>query len=52
MLGRLSAVGLLALFWVPMSGHPAAPLMFSLVSVFFVTTLLEPVFLIRPSPTR
>jgi hypothetical protein len=52
MLGRLMAVGTLALFWVPWAGLPAAPLLFSAVAVFFVTTLLEPIFLFSLSTSR
>jgi hypothetical protein len=46
MLGRLMAVGTFALFGVPWVGLPAAPLLFSLVAVLFVTTLFEPLFLL------
>jgi hypothetical protein len=52
MLGRLTAVGLLALFWVPWAGVPAAPLLFSVLAVFFLTTLLEPLFLFSFSGSR
>jgi hypothetical protein len=45
MLGRLVAVGVVALFWVPMAGVPAAPLLFSLVAVLFLTTLVEPLLI-------
>jgi hypothetical protein len=44
MLGRVVAVVYL-LFWVPQTGLPAAPLLFTLVAVFFATTLLEPLFM-------
>jgi hypothetical protein len=52
MLGRLMAVGTLALFWVPWAGLPAAPLLLSVVAVFFLTTLLEPIFLFSLSTSR
>lgn len=45
MLGRLFAVGVVALFWVPWAGVAAAPLLFSLVAVLFLTTLAEPLLI-------
>lgn len=44
MFGRFFAFGVAALVWVPRAGLPAAPTLFSLVTVFFVTTLVESVF--------
>lgn len=44
MLGRFVVFGVAALLWVPRSGLPAAPTLFALVTVFFVTTLVETVF--------
>ena len=49
MIARFVAFGLVAMIEVPMLGVPAAPFLFSLVAVFFVTTLLEPVLLFSPS---
>lgn len=49
---RFLVFGVVALFWVPWSGIAAAPLLFSLVAVFFLTTLLEPFFLVRFTTTR
>ncbi len=51
-LGRLLALVALALYWLPWTGIPAAPVLFSLVAVFFVTTLLEPLFLFRLTTGR
>ncbi|HEX8361355.1 MAG TPA: hypothetical protein VF613_14675 [Longimicrobium sp.] len=45
MLGRLILVVASALVLVPASGLPAAPTLFSLVTVLFATTVLEPVAL-------
>ena len=45
MLGRLILVVAAALVLVPAAGLPAAPTLFSLVTVLFATTLLEPVAL-------
>lgn len=45
MLGRMLLVLVVALVVVPATGLPAAPMLFSLVSVLFATTLLEPVAL-------
>lgn len=45
MLFRLVAVAIAALIWVPWASLPAAPFLFSMVAVFFVTTLLEPLFM-------
>jgi len=52
MVARFATVGTVALFWVPWAGLPAAPLLFSLVTVFFLTTLLEPLFLFSLSTAR
>lgn len=52
MLGRLMIVGSVALFWVPWAGVPAAPFLFSLVAALFVTTLVEPLFLVRIPSAR
>ncbi|MEX0912305.1 MAG: hypothetical protein WD737_13235 [Gemmatimonadota bacterium] len=52
MVARLAVLGTVALIGVPWADLPAAPFLFSLVAVFFVTTLLEPLFLIRFSPAR
>ena len=41
MLGRLLVFGVAALVWIPRWGLPPAPTLFSLVTVFFVTTLAE-----------
>src|SRR5690554_286920 len=43
---RLAVVAMAALLWVPLVGMPAAPFLLSLVTVFFLTTLLEPLFMI------
>ncbi|HEX8675034.1 MAG TPA: hypothetical protein VF710_24250 [Longimicrobium sp.] len=45
MLGRLILVVAVALVLLPAAGLPAAPTLFSLVTVLFATTLLEPVAL-------
>jgi len=45
MLGRLILVVAAALLLLPATGLPAAPTLFSLVTVLFATTLLEPVAL-------
>jgi hypothetical protein len=45
-MGRVAAVVFL-LFWVPQSGLPTAPLLLTLVAVFFTTTLLEPLFMAK-----
>jgi len=47
MLGRFAAFGAVMLLWVPFAGVPAAPLLFSLVTVLFMTTLVEPLILIQ-----
>jgi hypothetical protein len=52
MLGRLFIVGSVALFWAPWADLPAAPLLFSLVTVFFVTTLIEPLFFVSKPTAR
>jgi hypothetical protein len=52
MLGRFFIVGTVALFWAPWANLPAAPLLFSLVAVFFVTTLIEPLFLLSKPTAR
>lgn len=49
MVGRMVLVVAAALVVVPVSGLPAAPFLFSLVTVLFTTTLLEPV-LMAPGP--
>jgi hypothetical protein len=49
MLGRLLAVGVVALFGVPAAGVAAAPLLFSLVAVLFLTTLVEPLLISYPA---
>lgn len=43
MLSRLLLVGATALLGVPVLKLPAAPLLFSMVTVLFLTTLIEPV---------
>jgi hypothetical protein len=50
MIGRFLAIAAVAFLWVPWAGVPAAPLLFSLVTVFFLTTLVEPLLLL-PSRT-
>lgn len=45
MLTRLVVVGGVALLWLPRSDLPAAPTLLSLVGVFFLTMLVEPVAL-------
>lgn len=45
MLGRMILVVAAALVLVPATGLPAAPTLFSMVTVLFATTLLEPVAL-------
>jgi hypothetical protein len=52
MLVRLVAVGLVALVWVPRSGAPAGPTLLSLVAVFFLTMLVEPIALLMGTPRR
>ena len=52
MLVRLVVVGLVALVWVPRSGLPAAPTLFSLVAVLFLTMLVEPMALKIGGPQR
>lgn len=52
MLGRFFVVASVALFWAPWLQLPAAPLLFSLVTVFFVTTLIEPLFLLGKPTAR
>lgn len=49
MLGRMVLVIAAALVIVPAAGFAAAPFLFSLVTVLFTTTLLEPV-LMAPGP--
>ena len=44
-LARMVAVGCVALIWLPRSGLPAAPTLLSLVGVFFLTMLFEPMAL-------
>ena len=50
MMGRLLVFALTALVWVPRSGLPPAPTLFALVSFFFVTTLVESLF-VQPRET-
>jgi hypothetical protein len=45
--GRFAALAMLAFLWVPLAGLPAAPFLFSAVSVLFLTTLMEPLVLMR-----
>lgn len=45
MVGRLAVMGFVAFILIPNTGVDALPTLVSLVSVFFATTLLEPVFL-------
>lgn len=45
MLVRMIALGVVAMAWLPGSGLPAGPTLFSLVGVLFLTTLIEPVIL-------
>lgn len=45
MLSRFLTVAIVALLWLPASGLPAAPTLLSLVGVFFLTMLLEPMAL-------
>ena len=52
MAGRMLLVVTMAFLVVPVMGLPAAPVLFSLVSVFFVTALLEPVFLFPASSSK
>ncbi len=52
MLFRLAAIVIAALIWVPWAALPAAPFLFSLVAVFFVTTLLEPLFMFSFTTAR
>jgi hypothetical protein len=47
MLGRFAAFAAVALFWIPLTRVPAAPLLFSLITVLFLTTLVEPIILFR-----
>lgn len=48
MLGRFVLVAVAALVLVPLAGWAPAPMLLTLVSVLFATTLLEPLFL-RPA---
>ena len=52
MLGRLILVVAAALVLVPATQLPAAPTLFSLVTVLFATTLLEPVALAAGTRTK
>ena len=53
LLVRLVVFGLAAFVVVPQAGLPLAATLFSLVGVFWLTTVLEPVFLKRTSnPTQ
>lgn len=45
MLARLAAFGAAAFLMVPLAGLPFAATLFSLVGVFWLTTLVEPLFL-------
>ena len=45
MLLRFAAVAAVALLWLPDAGLAAAPTLFSLVGVLFLTTVAEPVVL-------
>jgi hypothetical protein len=45
MLARLAAFGAAAFLVVPLAGLPFAATLFSLVGVFWLTTLVEPLFL-------
>jgi hypothetical protein len=47
MLGRFVALVVLAFVWVPLADLPMAPLLFSAVSVLFLTTLMEPLIFFR-----
>ena len=51
MLVRFAALGIVALVWLPRAGLPAAPTLFSLATVLFLTTLAEPVILQRQPST-
>lgn len=51
MVARFAALALVAFVGLPLLGLPAAPLLFSLVTVFFLTTMLEPFFLHRALTT-
>lgn len=52
MAGRMLLAATMAFLVIPVSGLPAAPVLLSLVSVFFVTALLEPVFLFPASSSK
>jgi hypothetical protein len=52
MLLRLVVLGFVAVLWVPRSGLPAAPTLLSLVAVFFLTMLVEPIALRIGAPRR
>lgn len=52
MLGRMLVVAAVGLLVAPALGLPVAPVLLSMVSVFFVTALLEPVFLIPASSSK
>jgi hypothetical protein len=45
MLGRFLAIVAIALLGLPWSEQPAAPLLLTVVAVFFLTTVLEPLIL-------
>ena len=51
-LGRMGLVMVAALWVVPAAGLPAAPTLFSLVTVLFLTTLSEPIVLRLASTER
>ena len=46
-LGRFTALAVLAFVGAPLVGLPVAPLLFSAVSVLFLTTLMEPLIVFR-----
>lgn len=52
LLGRLILVVAAAMVLVPATRLPAAPTLFSLVTVLFATTLLEPVALAAGTPKK
>ncbi len=45
MVGRLSVLGITAFVLIPGLSLPPAPTLLTLVTVFFATTLMEPVFM-------
>lgn len=52
LLVRLAVFSVAAFVVVPQAGLPLAATLFSLVGVFWLTTVLEPVFLKTSNPTR